>query len=170
MELMAEEDAFHVPGLGDMGGELADLSAALKFDAVHGDRTDIRRVSSGEAHTEHGRITVRTKPAKTAANRSARRAVREALRRALDGDDVQDVVQRVAKPRFQYHTSMDPNHRAKYEARNESRRRRTKIDVWKAAVETWDAEYQAVTEAKGWIVAGTWRRDNPRPERPILDY
>lgn len=171
MQQQAEEDANWVPGLGDVGGDLADLSAALKFDAVVGDLTDIRRVNSSDAYAKHGRTTVRTKPAKTAANRGARRAVREALRRALDGDDVQNVVQRVGKPRFQYLYPGDPTRNARREEAGEYiRRSRAERAAWEAAVAEWKATIAQIAQDQGYIAAWDWKRENPEPTRPISSY
>ena len=58
----------------DLGDDLADLGEALKFAAVPGGITAMRRDYSGAAYAERGRTTVRLAPAKAAANRSARRS------------------------------------------------------------------------------------------------
>ena len=153
----------------DLGDDLADLGEALKFAAVPGGITAMRRDYSGAAYAERGRTTVRLAPAKAAANRSARRSARESLRRALDGNGVQDAARRVKRP-FRYAAPDSPVRLAAYEASGERRRRRVAtVDAWHESVERWEQRIAAISQADGYRAASDWKTANPRPEYPAYD-
>lgn len=153
----------------DLGDDLADLGEALKFAAVPGGLTAMRRDYSGAAYAERGRTTVRLAPAKAAANRSARRSAREALRRALDRNGVQDAARRVKRP-FRYAAPDSPVRLAAYEASGERRRRRVAtVDAYYASVEVWEQRVAAISQADGYRAASDWKTANPRPAYPAYE-